>query len=134
MEHFGIEALSRKAKFAVFCDKSNDAIQIIKKNIEKTHLDKNCKIIKDSYEKAIISLSGKYKFDLIFIDPPYADDIAVDAIDKIISQDLLSDDGIIVLETDEKQRELENLAKLNVNVYDLRKYGRVELIFLNRKG
>lgn len=134
MVHFGIEALSRKAKFAVFCDKSNDVVQIIKKNIEKTHLDKNCKIIKDSYERAIKKLSGEYKFDLIFIDPPYADNIAVDAIDKIISENLLSEDGIIILETDEKQRELENLAKLNVNVYDLRKYGRVELIFLNRKG
>lgn len=79
------------------------------------------------------SLIGK-KFDLIFVDPPYAANIAVDSIKHIIELNLLSDDGIIILETDNENREMENLKELNVNVYDLRRYGRVTLIFLNRKG
>ena len=74
------------------------------------------------------------KFDLIFIDPPYTENIAVNAIKNIVELDLLTEEGIIVLETDEEERELENLKKINVNVYDLRQYGRVKLIFLNRKG
>lgn len=128
----GIEALSRGAKFCVMADKSGDAIKVINKNLQKTKLEENAKVIKNDYIKTLDSLDQK--FDLIFIDPPYADDIAVNAINHIIRLDLLSDDGIIILETDEEERELENLKKTNVNVYDLRKYGRVKLIFLNRKG
>ena len=46
---------------------------------------------------------------------------------------LLEKNGVIIIETDEKERELKELEKLQVEVYDLRKYGRVNLIFLNRK-
>lgn len=38
----GIEALSRGAKFCVLCDKSSDAIKIIKKNLEKTRIRGKC--------------------------------------------------------------------------------------------
>ncbi len=128
----GIEALSRGAKFCVMADKSNEAVKVITKNLQKTRLEENAKVIRNDYVKTLNSLNQK--FDLIFIDPPYAEDIAVNAIKQVIELDLLAEDGIIVLETDEEERELENLKKINVNVYDLRKYGRVKLIFLNRKG
>ena len=54
-------------------------------------------------------------------------------INQIISLELLKQDGIIILETDEKERDLKELEKLQVEMYDLRKYGRVYLIFLSRK-
>lgn len=129
----GIEALSRGAKACTMCDKSYEAIKIINKNIKKTHLEEKAKVIKSDYKKALELLKNQ-KFNVIFIDPPYALNIAVDSIKAITELDLLEDDGIIILETDNEKRELENLNKLNVNVYDLRKYGRVTLIFLNRKG
>lgn len=129
----GIEALSRGAKSCIMSDKSYEAIEIINKNIKKTHLEQKAKVIKNDYKK-VLSLLQAQKFDVIFIDPPYALDIAVNSIKDIIELELLTDDGIIILETDNEKRELENLNKLNVNVYDLRKYGRITLIFLNRKG
>ncbi len=129
----GIEALSRGAKFCVMCDKSYEAIGVINKNLKKTHLEEKAKVIKNDYKKILNILQGE-KFNLIFIDPPYSADIAVDSIKNIIELDLLANDGIIILETDNEKREIENLSKLDVNVYDLRKYGRVTLIFLNRKG
>ena len=57
----------------------------------------------------------------------------MEAINQIISLELLKQDGIIILETDEKERDLKELEKLQVEMYDLRKYGRVYLIFLSRK-
>jgi len=129
-----IESLSRGAKFGVLCDKSNDAIRIIKKNLQKVNLEEKAKVIRNDYLKALHELKQENKFDIIFIDPPYAGDIAVKAVENIIELDLLSDEGIIILETDDEKRELKNLEKINVNVYDLRTYGRVKLIFLNRKG
>ena len=60
--------------------------------------------------------------------------IAVNAVENIIKYELLNDNGIIILETDNEKRELDKLQTVDVNIYDLRKYGRVKLIFLNRKG
>lgn len=115
------------------CDKSNEAIKCITKNIQKTHFDDKVKIIKEECFKAL-DLLKEEKFDIIFIDPPYEADIAVKSVLKIIDLKLLSENGIIVIETDDKERELKSLKDININVYDLRRYGRVNLLFLNRKG
>lgn len=130
----GIEALSRGAKFCALCDKSNNAIRIIKNNLQKTKLEEKAIVIKNEYIKTLNILKSEYKFDIIFVDPPYELDIAVSAIKHIIELNLLSENGIIVLETDDEKREQKSLEKINVNVYDLRKYGRVKLLFLDRKG
>ena len=55
------------------------------------------------------------------------------AVDLIISLNLLKEDGLIIVETDEEKRDLEKLEKMQVKVNDLRKYGRACLIFLSRK-
>lgn len=130
----GIEALSRGAKEATFVDQSSHAIDIIKKNTVKAHCEESSIVLKQSYENVLEQIKGTKQFDLIFVDPPYEAELAVKAVQKIIESDILAEEGIIIIETDQEQRELENLQKLKVNVYDLRKYGRVKLIFLNRKG
>ena len=128
----GLESLSRGAKKAYLCDKSYEAIEIIKKNVEKTHLQEKSIIINKDFKKCLELLEGN-KFDLIFVDPPYKLDIAVKAVEKIIELNLLAEDGIIVVETDDEKRELKELENVNVIVNDLRTYGRVNLLFLSRK-
>lgn len=130
----GIEAMSRGATQAVLCDKSKEAIRVIRKNLEKTHLTPKAMVINEDYRKALNFLKDKLQFDFIFLDPPYAEDLAKKAIEEILRLNLLKQDGIIMIETDEEERILKEIKDLNVNVYDLRKYGRVKLIFLNRKG
>ena len=128
----GIEFLSRGCRSAYLCDRSNKAINMIQQNLEKTRLQDNAVIINKDYRKCLQDLAKQgVAFDIIFIDPPYKDDIAVDSVEMILSLKLLKQDGIIVIETDEKEREIENLKKLDVEIYDSRKYGRANLIFLN---
>ena len=128
----GIEALSRGSKYCVFCDKSYKSINMLKQNIEKTKFQDKCLIVNEDYKKCIDN--QKIKFDIIFIDPPYKYDIGVDSIERILKQNLLSKDGIIVLETDEEDRDIKELEKIDLEVYDVRKYGRVKLIFLRERG
>lgn len=71
------------------CDKSSVAIGVIKRNVTKTHFEEKVKIIKNDYKKAL-NLLQDYKFDIIFIDPPYANDIACDAVKCILEQNLLA--------------------------------------------
>ena len=67
----GLEALSRGAKHATLCDKSPQAINIISENAEKTKLNSKCTIRRCDYLDALRSNMGK-KFDIVFLDPPYA--------------------------------------------------------------
>ena len=130
----GIEFISRGAKKAVFCEKSKLAANMIKSNLIKTRFMDKSEIYIQDYRKTLESLKNKnMKFDIIFLDPPYKDNIAIDAVKKVVSLDLLAKNGIIIIETDEKEREQKQLEQLEVEVYDLRKYGRVYLMFLNRK-
>lgn len=127
----GIEALSRGAKKAVLCDKSKKAINIIKLNLEKTHLAKDAIVLQEDYNKALNFLKDKYQFDLIFLDPPYKEEFVKESIEKIIQLDLLKKSGKIIIETDDEERILKEIKNLNVNMTNLRKYGRVKVIFLN---
>jgi len=128
----GLEALSRGAKKAVLCDKSYEAIEIIKKNINKTHFEEKTKVLCMDYKKCLSSVADK--FDIIFIDPPYKLDIAVNSVEIILDNNLLSPDGIIIIETDEEEREIQKIKNLsNIEIINLRTYGRVKLIFLKLK-
>jgi len=129
----GIEALSRGAAHCTFCDKSYKAYGMIKQNIIKTNFEEKSKVINIDYKKCIEQINEK--FNLIFIDPPYKKDIAIDAVKKILQYNLLAKDGIIIIETDEEQREIEELENItNLEIYDKRKYGRVKLLFLHERG
>ena len=128
----GIEAISRGAVECVFCDKSYKSIQMLKQNLEKTKFIENSKVFVEDYKKCLEKQNKP--FDIIFIDPPYKFDIGVDAIKRIVNLKLLSKDGVIVLETDEEERDLKELENINLDVYDVRKYGRVTLIFIHERG
>lgn len=130
-----LESLSRGAKKSIMCDSSRDAIKIIKQNIEKTKTEDRTVLLNCDYNKALEKLENeKIKFDFIFLDPPYKSDFAEDAAKKIVEKDLLNDNGIIVLETDEKEKVLNNLDTNLLEIKDMKKYGRVVLLFLIRKG
>lgn len=129
----GIEALSRGAKRAYFCDKNSQAINMIKQNLEKTRfMDKSIVINKD-FKKCLNDINEK--LDIIFIDPPYKDNLSIDSINIVIEKGILNKDGIMIIETDEicrDKRGLENLK--NLQIIDERKYGRVNLIFIKEEN
>ena len=128
-----LESLSRGAQKAYVCDNNRSAIRIIKANAEKTHFEEKVHILEVDYKKAIARIPEQA--DVIFIDPPYERNIAVDAVKRVMEHNLLKEDGIIILETDQLERDEPQLKNIeNIKMEDLRDYGRVKLIFLNRKG
>lgn len=129
----GLEALSRGAKSAVFSDISEKAINVIKQNAEKTKLAEKAVVFKGSYEDILKQMKNENKeFDLIFLDPPYKSGLLEDAIKKILEYNLLVKEGIIIVETD-MESELQKLQNIGLYIKDIRKYGRVILLFLERK-
>ena len=126
----GLESLSRGASSVILCDNSKDAINVINKNLEKTRL--KAQVINSDYEKCLSNLKQS-KFDLIFLDPPYETDYIEKAINKILEYGILKENGLIIAETD-NQDKIERIKNLDIEITDIRKYGRAILIFLNRKG
>lgn len=131
----GLEAISRGAKKVFLCEKNRNAANIVEKNIEKTKFHDQAVLVRNDFEKAISFIEQlNEKIDVVFIDPPYKTDLIKKSLEKILDSDILNDDFIIIAETDEPERILKDINILNINVFDTRKYGRVSLIFLNRKG
>ena len=129
----GIEAISRGAKKAYFCDNNYDAIKMIKKNLEKTHFLDQAVVINSDYKKCIKNLNEK--FDIIFIDPPYKDNLSVDSIKYIINQGILNKEALMIIETDEICRDKRNLEELEkIEIIDERKYGRANLLFIKEEN
>lgn len=131
----GLEAVSRGSKKAILCDKEKTAIQIIQKNIEKTHMEEQTEVYQLPFEK-LIKEKIKETIDIIYIDPPYKTDFAYEAVKLILTKEMINQDSIIIIETDEEERIIKQIKELQVDIVDQRKYGRAHLIFLkeNKKN
>lgn len=92
----GIEALSRGAKSAVFVDASDTACKLIKENLRRTKLENDAKVVRSDYLEYLRRCNET--FDVIFLDPPYAEVFLENSLNCITEIDILQTNGIIVTE------------------------------------
>ena len=92
----GIEALSQGADFAVFTDAREEACALIRENLKRTRLSQQARVQRCDY---LEYLNGcREQFDIIFLDPPYAEVFLETALKRITEIDILHSGGIIVTE------------------------------------
>ena len=117
------EALSRGAAEAVCLDVDAKSIDIIRRNAKALRFDDLCEIKNISCMYYIGRSCGadKKQFDIIFLDPPYNKGLIEPALKAIIENDTLSDDGIIMLESDDTDFHGECSG---LEIYRQRRYGR----------
>ena len=127
----GLEAASRGANKTILCEKNKAAISIIKKNIEKTHLEDKVKLYENSRRDAN-ELVKELSYDIVYIDPPYKTDFAYEATNLILKNNLLNEKGTIIIETDEEERIIKQIEKLEIEIVNRRRYGRIHLVFLEK--
>ncbi len=94
----GIEALSRGASHAVFCDAAPKALAVIRKNIAAARVQDRAEVIGRDFQSALRSLQGR-QFDLIFLDPPYGGELLNSSLKSLESFDILRSGGIIICES-----------------------------------
>jgi len=128
----GIEALSRGAQSAVFSDQSEKSIEIIKRNLEFTKLLENSEVFLGEALIILKKLShlGK-KFDIIFLDPPYKNEIVPKILDALEVNGILKDKVLIVAETDIEDELPNEIGTLIVSKQQI--YGKTKLIFYKRQ-
>lgn len=91
----GIEALSRGAGLADFVDRERRSCDIIKFNLEKTRFSDCAHVYCMTVEKAISILDKEY--NIVIMDPPYADKTIVDVVGKLANSKLINEDSAIVV-------------------------------------
>ena len=92
----GIEALSRGATSAVFIDQNKNANQLIRENLKKTKLDDSATVIQSDYLQYLLRCNER--FNIVFLDPPYAEEFLENSLKIITEIDILQTGGIIVCE------------------------------------
>ena len=94
----GLEALSRGAAHAVFLDGAKEAVEILRRNAEKTRLQDRAEIRMGDALSFLKSYCGE-RFDLVFLDPPYAARLLPTCLSLLCERKLLSDHAVIVAES-----------------------------------
>ncbi len=126
----GIEALSRGAEKCWFCDADRASMRLIKTNLRICGAGEEARTVTGDYRKALRKIQDKV--DVFFIDPPYQSGVYESCLSQIEILDLLSDDGIIILEHDlrtDTPDETDGLEKVKDH-----RYGKTVLSIYRKKS
>ena len=93
----GIEALSRGAASAVFVDQRREAVSLVRENLSLTGFSQRARVV--GGEALGFLASARERFDLIFLDPPYASGLLAAAVGAVSQFDILSNHGIMICES-----------------------------------
>lgn len=128
----GIEAVSRGMSQAVLVDSNQQAIETIYKNVDVTAENDKFEVINDYAETALNRFENRQeKFTLVFLDPPYMNEIIEENIVQLIEKDLLADISIIVCEVSSKVKLPEKI--IDVSKWAERKFGNKKIVIYQKK-
>lgn len=94
----GLEAVSRGARYAVFVDNGKKAVSCIEENIRFTKFEKETRVYPTDVLSALRAMEGKYQFDIIFMDPPYNQQIEREVLEYLSASALVKEDTLIIVE------------------------------------
>jgi len=131
---FGLEALSRGARFAVFVDTEERAIRLIKKNIDLCGLSSSSLVIRRDLTKGLFFLRRYMPpegFDLAFIDPPYKKKMGPATLTELEELDLICSKGMVIVEACSNDQMPKLVSRLQL--FDKRLYGEAGFWFYLRQ-
>ena len=123
---FGIECLSQGASHVTFIEKYKGVLPILKKNINNLKSEINYEIIESDIFNEFNFKILKLRYDIIFLDPPYKEKTLENILNTIIENNILKDNGIIIIHRHKK--EIDEFPK-NFLLIDEKKYGISKIIF-----
>lgn len=119
-----LEFLSRGAYKVITCDNNKKSIDLINQNFKKARLIPN--IIMGDYLSTLEKLKDE-KFDIIFLDPPFDNNYGVVAIEFILTNNMLTDDGMIIYEHSSNNQ---YVYPNEFTIFDSKKYGYIAVDYL----
>jgi 16S rRNA (guanine966-N2)-methyltransferase len=126
----GIEALSRGAALAVIVELHKRTAAVVAANLSRTGLGDRARLIRGDALKVIPALAAeRLVFDVAFLDPPYASDLAARSLAAVVDHGLLAPEGVAVVEHDKHDTVAESAG---LHVTSVKTYGDTALTYLTR--
>tara|TARA_B100001248_G_scaffold258614_1_gene243112 strand:+ start:7197 stop:7757 length:561 start_codon:yes stop_codon:yes gene_type:complete len=122
---FGIECLSRGAQRVTFVEKDYVASNILKRNLIKVSAVDRAFIHNENIE-LFLQNNEKKKYDIFFLDPPFADKSFIEIIKTIKKKKIFSNDNLIVLH---REKYTQDDLELYFQTLLVKIYGRSKVIF-----
>ena len=109
----GIEALSRGAKEVVFVEKQKKLADSLKINLKRLQVYSSSQVL-NANAFSIDFDNLPYKFDILFIDPPFRENLIQRSLDFVKSSNLLTPKALIYLECETELELVELTQDLNL--------------------
>ena len=122
---FGLECISRGAGKITFVEKDKNAAEILKKNLKNLGIKKNATIIMDEIEN-FLKKGVSEKFEIIFLDPPFADESYLQELKLIKQNNNYKKNHLIIIHRE--RRSFENFENI-LSPIITKQYGRSKIIF-----
>ena len=118
----GIEALSRGVREVIFIDRDRKCVKLIKENLLGLTGNSQAAVYASDVKNGLKRFSRRSeKFDLIFVDPPFASNLAEETLKDIERFKLVLGEGLIIARHHNRQQLPEKIGRLILS--RMEKYG-----------
>ena len=124
----GFEALSRGAAHVTFVERDARAVGALRTNVETLGVAAQTRVERADVTTALARLGREgARFDLVFLDPPYDDDLIAPTLARLGGQDLVVTDGLVIAQHLSKRPPAAVVGRLTA--YRTRRFGETTLTF-----
>ena len=123
----GLEALSRGARRCVFAESDAAACRVIRQNLESLGLTGALVLQRDAVSVLREERTAERRHELLLLDPPYGRWETLEPVLAHLLPEVVSDDGIVVVETDARTE-----PALPLDLVTARRYGSARLTLFAR--
>ena len=128
----GIEALSRGASHAYFIEKDRNAIACIEDNLRSTNLMDIASILKGDYAQTLQRIPASAKVDVVFMDPPYNNEIEHKVLQRLMESEVLAENALIIIEAS-LTTDFSYITELGYKLLKEKRYKTNKHVFVERK-
>ena len=122
---FGLECISRGASKITFVEKEKKVVEILNKNLLNLEIQHKSNVIINSIINFLENQTFK-KFDLIFLDPPFAENTYLEDLHLIRERKIYKDHHIVIIH---RERKTNDDFKELIKPLVIKTYGRSKIIF-----
>ena len=122
---FGLESISRGAKKVTFIERDKNAANILKENLIKLNVANKANIISRNVEN-VLKKNKSEKFDIFFLDPPFADKEFTQILNSIKKSKIYKIKHILIIH---RERKTEDNLESSITTILSKQYGRSKIIF-----
>ena len=129
----GLEALSRGAAHATFVERDGRAAAALVQNVRELGVEARARVLRGDVGRQLTRLTERgERFEIVFLDPPYAEDGVEPTLAALGAGDLLASGGLVIAQHFTKRRPAEEYGALRA--FRERRFGETTLTFFQAGG